>query len=291
VREACEDRDGTARVGHERGPRSQNPGAAPDAAKGSRYAGKMDPNRRTIVLQLVSLAALTACAVPSDPAKPGGGGDDTARGDTGGDTGRDTAVDTAVDTGGDTAKDTSDTGGDTAEPVDVCAEATPMPETCGRTSGDGEGPYFRLDAPERGVLNWRGVEGTRLVLAGRLLDTACAPVVGAKIYLWQAGPDGRYDYNGADPNLYGYVTTGEDGTFCFDTLRPPPYTDGMGGFLPAHLHVNIILADAKVLTTQLYFAGDPNLESWQDVARHLSPEPMQSGGERAVFDFVLPATA
>jgi protocatechuate 3,4-dioxygenase beta subunit len=249
--------------------------------------------RRTLLLQTVSLATLTACTGtpdkgddapdPTDPSDTGAldtGGGDTGSGDTGTE---ETGLD---DTGG------TDTGGADTGGVDAaCDRDDPLPASCEPTGPDGEGPYFREDAPERTFLNVRGVDGTRLVLAGRLLDHRCQPVEGGVVYLWSAGPEGFYDNTSPDPNLYGRTTTATDGTFCFETLRPPPYGPETSR-LPAHLHLNFFVRGAKVLTTQLTFAGDPYLPPGADLRRNVTPEPLAGGGERIVFDFVLrPSTS
>jgi catechol 1,2-dioxygenase len=54
--------------------------------------------------------------------------------------------------------------------------------------------------------------------------------------------------------------TGKDGSYQFATIRPAPY--GLGSSMrPAHIHFMISAPGRKPLVTQLYFAGDPNLDS------------------------------
>ena len=244
--------------------------------------------RRDVVLQSLSLLLLSACGDRAGK----GDGPDTGSGDTG--WGTDTGTsDTGPDDTGNPDTGSSDTGNsdtataDTGDDLEAaCERGDPLPSTCEPTSPDGEGPYFREDAPERASLNVRGVEGTRLVLAGRLLDHRCQPVEGGTVYLWSAGPEGFYDNTSPDPNLYGRVRTATDGSFCFETLRPPPYGPETSR-LPAHLHLNFFVDGVKVLTTQLTFAGDPYLPAVVDMRRNVTPEPLAGGGERIAFDFVL----
>jgi protocatechuate 3,4-dioxygenase beta subunit len=197
----------------------------------------------------------------------------------------------ACDTSGarDTAEHDRAHPEDTSESAtpDACRWTTPLPATCVPTSPDGEGPYWRVDAPERAALNVADATGTRMFVAGRVLDSACRPVAGVRVYLWSAGPDLTYDHLAADPNLYGYQTTAPDGTVCFETLRPLPYGPPEAR-LPAHFHVNVLDNDVKRLTTQLRFTGDPYLGAGMDPRRIVTPEPLPDGSERVSYDFVLP---
>ena len=179
---------------------------------------------------LVSLsAAAVACAGPKPEAT-----DDSAPGDT-------------------------SPAGDSSAPL-TCGADDPIPDPCEGTPPVGEGPYYRADVPERTSLNTTGETGYVIHLRLRLLDEACAPVAGAKVVIWQADQAGEYDNETDDYNWRGYTTTGEDGSFCFETLRPPPYTDGEGGFQPAHYHLKFIIDGVDTYTTQLYFTDDPWFE-------------------------------
>ena len=239
----------------------------------------MHPSRRAFLAQSSALLALTACTGTTKP------DDDTTLDTAGADTG-------GTDTGaGDTG--TSDSGPvDTADPVRdaACERTDALPSGCTPTSPDGEGPYWRPDAPERSNLNVRGDPGTRLFLAARVLDGRCQPVAGVRVYVWSANTELTYDFEAADPNLYGYQTTGPDGTVCFETLRPLPYGPPES-MLPAHLHLNLLDAATgrKLLTTQLRFAGDPYLDPNGDTRRVVTPETLADGSERVTFDFVLPS--
>jgi protocatechuate 3,4-dioxygenase beta subunit len=184
-----------------------------------------------------------------------------------------------------------DDSADTTEPVDpirgeACATAETLPATCIPTSPDGEGPYWRPDAPERSSLNVKGAAGTPMFLAGRVVDAQCAPVEGVRVYLWSASPDGTYDHLAQDPNLYGYQTTSADGAFCFETLRPAPYGPPEAR-LPAHFHLNVLQGAEKRLTTQLRFAGDPYLGTTADPSRIVEAEQLPDGSERVAYDLVL----
>src|SRR5437588_10862167 len=64
------------------------------------------------------------------------------------------------------------------------------------TPAQTEGPYFNPGSPARTSLIESGMAGTRLVLSGRVLTPACAPVAGATLDFWQADAGGTYDNSG-----------------------------------------------------------------------------------------------
>ena len=92
-----------------------------------------------------------------------------------------------------------------------------------------EGPYFKPDSPERSDLR-SGVSGTRLLLSGTVVTTACQPVGRALVDLWQADDAGEYDNSGF--RLRGHVFTDDQGRYQFDTVVPGLYPGRT-----RHLHV------------------------------------------------------
>lgn len=113
-----------------------------------------------------------------------------------------------------------------------------------------EGPYFKPDSPERSVLFEPGIPGTRIVLTGLVLDSACRPVKGALVDLWHADGQGRYDNAGY--RLRGHQYTDASGGYRFETVTPAPYVG-----CTRHFHVKVQAPAGPVLTTQLYFPGAP----------------------------------
>ena len=104
---------------------------------------------------------------------------------------------------------------------------------CRPTASDGAGPFTRLDAPRRAKI------GTGHVLQGRVLRAGdCAPVRGALVYLWQAGP------NGYGPRGRGSVRTDRQGRFRFQGPVPTSY-----GGLP-HIHIAVVHPDYEELLTR-----------------------------------------
>jgi protocatechuate 3,4-dioxygenase beta subunit len=91
-------------------------------------------------------------------------------------------------------------------------------------------------------------------LSGRVLDTLFNPVPGALVDIWHADRMGRYDDDGF--RFRGRLRTDAEGRFSLRTIKPLHYC-AFGEKRPAHLHVKIIIAAREVLTTQLFFEGDP----------------------------------
>ena len=104
---------------------------------------------------------------------------------------------------------------------------------CKPTLSDGAGPFTRLDAPRRAKI------GTGHVLQGRVLRAGdCAPVSGALVFLWQAGPNG-YSSRGR-----GSVRTNRQGRFRFEGPVPSSY----GG--QPHIHIAVVHTEYEELLTR-----------------------------------------
>jgi len=112
--------------------------------------------------------------------------------------------------------------------------------------------------------------GQRIILFGRVLDSAGRPVPRTLIETWQVNGAGRYadptdaGFLPLDPNFVGagQCVTGEDGSFEFLTLRPAAYPGQRGGlYRPSHIHVSVFGPYlASRLITQCYFEDDPLLK-------------------------------
>jgi len=152
-----------------------------------------------------------------------------------------------------------------------------------------EGPVYVVGAPmlERPfVLPRRENEpGERLVFSGTVRSTDGARLAGAVLDIWQSNGAGEYSHFMAgvpDYNLRGRITTDEDGCFEFETVLPSPYEVHLGAatgrllaalgrppFRPGHIHFKISHHAAAPLTTQIYFDGDPFIDS--DVVGAVKP--------------------
>jgi len=140
------------------------------------------------------------------------------------------------------------------------------------------GPFYRESPPEfeLGAEIVRDGEGDPALISCRVTDVAGEPVVGACVDVWQADGRGLYDVQRRNPadDLRGRFHTGQQGEFWFWTVKPVSYpvpTDGPVGdllraieshpFRPAHIHFRITHAGFETLTTHLFVAGDPYLQS------------------------------
>jgi hydroxyquinol 1,2-dioxygenase len=118
--------------------------------------------------------------------------------------------------------------------------------------------------------------GDQVVVYGRVKAADGAPLVGAKLEIWQTADNGLYsnqDTKQSAFNLRCSQTTGAEGRYGFSTVRPAPYTvpsDGPVGSLlaatgrhpwrPSHLHF-IVKADGyQSLVTELFPEDDPYLD-------------------------------
>jgi protocatechuate 3,4-dioxygenase beta subunit len=167
----------------------------------------------------------------------------------------------------------------------------PTPSCEEETESDIEGPFYTENAPVlspdasgRAVLS-PSMPGERIVLTGRVLAVGCTPLAGAELDLWQADEAGVYDNVGY--TLRGRVLTASDGSFAISTVLPGRYLNG-STYRPRHLHLKLRAAGHRLLTTQLYFPGDPFNESDAFFDARLMVNDVTEDGERyARFDFVL----
>jgi virginiamycin B lyase len=181
----------------------------------------------------------------------------------------------------------------TAAPA-AAAEATAEPapdqplaaceEELEATVSNAEGPYYKSGAPERTALVEPGMTGTPLLLTGQVLTTDCRPVAGAVLDFWQADAQGEYDNAGY--RLRGLQAADEMGRYRLETVLPGQYPGR-----PPHIHVKVNAPDGPVLTTQIYFEGQPGNQSDGLVQPSLIVPLTEApgGGTAATFNFILPA--
>jgi protocatechuate 3,4-dioxygenase beta subunit len=150
-----------------------------------------------------------------------------------------------------------------------------------------EGPFYKRGAPHRSVLVEPKDAGERLLLSGTLHSTRCEPISGAMIDVWQANAAGEYDLEGF--RFRGALTTGAKGQWELRSIVPGRYLNG-ARYRPAHIHIKITAKGFPLLTTQLYFAGDPYNEGDPFIDPSLIMQhTLEKEIRRATFDFVLAA--
>jgi protocatechuate 3,4-dioxygenase beta subunit len=135
------------------------------------------------------------------------------------------------------------------------------------TPSQTEGPFYPASFPadsDGDLVQVRGQAaralGTVLHLQGRVLDTSGKPLDGARVEIWQCDAQGLYDHprqagrerRDAAFQGYGKVLTDAQSTYRFRTLKPVAYA----GRSP-HIHLKVATSAGRMLTSQLYIAGDP----------------------------------
>ena len=122
--------------------------------------------------------------------------------------------------------------------------------------------------------------GRRLVVAGTVLTTDCRPVRRALLDFWQADDAGRYDNQGY--RLRGHQHADAQGRFRLETIFPAEYPGRT-----RHIHVKVQAPGKRILTTQLYFPGDP--ANRRDGLYRPELEMKKGNADEASFDFVVDA--
>src|SRR5262245_42621415 len=177
-----------------------------------------------------------------------------------------------------------------------------------------EGPYYPPTLPldtdnDLLVINSSitPAVGTILYLSGTVLDNSGSPVRDAHVEIWHADNTGSYihpssqGYSTRDTNFQGFgrFLTGSSGQYVFRTVRPGLYTGRT-----RHIHMKVKVPGRQDLTTQVYFAGEPqnasdmvlqgiqNSEQRASVIASFSPIANSAvGAVGGTFDVVLRSTA
>ena len=128
--------------------------------------------------------------------------------------------------------------------------ALAQPLTCGTlTPPQTEGPFFTPKSPGRASL-LEGSAKNRLIVTGQVLSRECKPVSNALLDFWHADESGEYDNRGF--RYRGHQFTDAEGRYRLETIVPAEYPGRA-----RHIHVKLQAPGKKILTTQLYFSGDP----------------------------------
>lgn len=154
------------------------------------------------------------------------------------------------------------------------------PAEDGATESTILGPFYVPGAPFRepgASIVDTDLGGTPLLVEGLVTDTAGRPLPGAVVDVWQTAPNGLYDVQDAaqpEHNLRGRFRTDEAGRYRLRTVRPVSYPipdDGPVGRLlratgrhpwrAAHIHAIVSAPGHRTLTTTIFDADDPYVDS------------------------------
>jgi protocatechuate 3,4-dioxygenase beta subunit len=157
---------------------------------------------------------------------------------------------------------------------------------CKLTESTVQGPEYKPGAPSKQGQDFaEGLQGQRLELSGRVLNMAtCKPVQGALLDLWQTNSSGDYDYKGF--NLRGKIVTDKDGKYVLDTIYPIRLQLDGNITRPSHIHVIVGVPGQPMITTQVYFEGQPRDFAVKDTLI-TKPVTDANGTQKANFDFVV----
>jgi hydroxyquinol 1,2-dioxygenase len=142
------------------------------------------------------------------------------------------------------------------------------------------GPFYWEGAPDMplGANLAVGVKGEPTFYSGRVLDAETgAPLANALLDIWSGDGEGTYDMQMPDdPGMKarGRIRTDADGRYWFRSIRPTFYpvpTDGPVGDMllrmgrhpnrPGHIHMIVSAAGHQPVTTHLFVANSPYLDS------------------------------
>ena len=163
--------------------------------------------------------------------------------------------------------------------VSMLVDAINHRKPAGATETTVFGPFHRAGAPPKrfGDSIANGAAGEPTVVLGRVLTVDGKPIAGAELDVWQVDGDGLYDVQRPEltaMQMRGKFRADSEGRFLFRTVKPVSYsipTDGPVGallratgrhaFRPAHIHMIVSAPGYRPVTTHLFVAGDPYLDS------------------------------
>jgi hypothetical protein len=170
------------------------------------------------------------------------------------------------------------------EPAPLAQRLPPTPACADDdepTPAQTEGPYFTPNSPQRASFLEPGITGVPMLVSGYVLSTTCQPIASALLDFWHCDDAGRYDNEGY--RLRGHFFADETGYYQLETIMPAVYPGRT-----RHFHVKVQAPNGPILTTQLYFPGEPENER-DGIFRPecLMDVQPSDDGVRGVFNFVL----
>lgn len=161
----------------------------------------------------------------------------------------------------------------------------PQPPACTSnlsvTPPQTEGPFYKPNSPERTSLLEPGMVGARVIVTGYVLTVGCKPIARAWLDFWQANDKGEYDTAGY--RLRGHQYADNSGVYYLETILPGLYPGRT-----RHVHAKVRAPNGPVLTTQLFFPGEPRNQSDVIFNSLLVVATQETAGANvATFNFVL----
>ena len=130
------------------------------------------------------------------------------------------------------------------------------------TTTDILGPFYRPGAPMRTNLVPAGSKGVPLNLIGTVYHPdGSTPHGDVLVEAWQCDENEHYDNTSDDYLFRGMTKTNNQGKYSFQTIVPVPYEASPDSWRPAHIHLRVSSPTHQDLITQIYFKGDPHLDS------------------------------
>lgn len=189
--------------------------------------------------------------------------------------------------------------------VSMLVEMVNQDGTEGTTDPTVFGPFHVPDAPVKQMGASILIDddpGPRLTFQGRVLGLDGEPINRAELDVWQTASNGLYDVQDPDQtpmNLRGKFTTGVDGSYSFESVRPVAYPipdDGPTGNMlraggrhnwrPAHTHFVVAAPGRKTVITHLFDKGSDYLDS-DTVFGVRNSLVVDMSGDTVDYDFVL----
>ena len=123
-------------------------------------------------------------------------------------------------------------------------------------------------------------------------DSGTTPHSDVLIEAWQCDENEHYDNTSDDYLFRGITKTDDNGKYNFQTIVPVPYEASPNSWRPAHIHLRISSASYQDLITQIYFKGDPHLDSDSSsssptAANRILKISEKNGVKTVAFDVVM----
>lgn len=141
---------------------------------------------------------------------------------------------------------------------------------CEGCEGARERPAAAMAATAR--IDLPGEPGERLDVTGRVLGLDGKPGRGVVLYAYHTNAEGLYaggtpetEWSRRHGRLRGWVKTGPDGVYRFETIKPAPYPDRS---LPAHIHLTVLEPGRRAYwIDDVVFDDDPLVDAKYRAAR------------------------